>query len=159
MIQKVYRFVVYILLPFRFEESLFSILSWVLRLGRLFSFSPPSVCIMSEPGLILTFCKYFWISLLTVWRMRRMWSHFLIRRQCKCAGVPSVPAGPLHSTPARPDMLPIMVLTGAGAGRGGEIYLCSVQSVLVSGGVLSVAPLLPRWDNGNYRTHNHTLTQ
>ena len=23
-------------------------------------------------------CKYFWISLLTVWRMRRMWSHFVL---------------------------------------------------------------------------------
>ena len=43
--------------------------------GRLFSLVSTRCLYYVLSSLILTFCKYFWISLLTVWRMRRIRSH------------------------------------------------------------------------------------
>ena len=46
--------------------------------GRLFSFISTQCLYYVLSSLILTFCKYFWISLLTVWRMRRIRSHLIL---------------------------------------------------------------------------------
>ena len=46
--------------------------------SRLFFFISTQCLYYVLSSLILTFCKYFWISLLTVWRMRRIRSHFIL---------------------------------------------------------------------------------
>ena len=62
--------------------------------GRLFSLVSTRCLYYVLSSLILTFCKYFWISLLTVWRMRRIRSHLILSETMQIS--PTLPPPKSH---------------------------------------------------------------
>lgn len=119
-------------------------------------------------SLILTFCKYFWISLLTVWRMRRIRSHLILSETMQIS-----PRFPLPRSHHLIVPVPVTTLRWISIWLHIELVCCwAGVRFMLDTSVLSEPPgrhthtcplcphwspeldtgSLPKWDNGNYRT-------
>lgn len=134
--------------------------------SRLFFFISTQCLYYVLSSLILTFCKYFWISLLTVWRMRRIRSHLILSETMQIS--PRFPLSRSHHlivpvTFTSLRWISIWLNIELVCCWAGVRFMLETSVCCQSPGATHLSPCphwspeldtgsLPKWDNGNYRT-------